>query len=104
MLKAMKAREVIVESRSLWSSPAMLVRKKIRDLQFCAVYQGQYDITEKHCFLLPSTDNIMHLISGAQATDNLSFPPKRITQHSPLVKGCGSSMSCPLSFAIFRQF
>jgi hypothetical protein len=64
MLNDMQRREVIEESDSPWSSPAVLVRKKNGELRFCVDCRKLNDVTKKDCFPLPRIDDTLDTLAG----------------------------------------
>jgi hypothetical protein len=65
MLDDMQRRSVIKESDSPWSSPVVLVWKKIGDLRFCVDYRKMNFIT-KGCFPLPRIDDTLGKLAEAK--------------------------------------
>jgi hypothetical protein len=72
MLNDMQRREVIEESDSPWSSPAVLVRKKNGDLHFCVDYR-ELNVRKKVCFPLPRTDDTLDTLAGAKRFSNVDL-------------------------------
>jgi hypothetical protein len=66
VLEDMRQRGVIEESESPWSSPVVLIRKKIGDLRFCVDYRKLNDVTRKDCFPLPRIDDTLDTLAGAK--------------------------------------
>ncbi|KAJ4430219.1 hypothetical protein ANN_22430 [Periplaneta americana] len=64
-LEGMKARGVIEESYSPWSSPVVLVKKN-GDLRFCVDNRRLNDVTKKDCFPLPRIDDTLDTLAGAE--------------------------------------
>jgi hypothetical protein len=65
MLEDIQQREVIEQSDSPWSSPAILIQKN-RDLRFCVDYRKLNSVTRKDCFALLQIDDTLDTLAGAK--------------------------------------
>ena len=53
-------------SKSPWSSPVVLVKKKNRKLRLCIDYRKLNKITKRDVYLLPRIDEILDTLKGAK--------------------------------------
>jgi len=63
IIKDMRDQGVIEESKSLWMSPAVLVKKKIGTIRFCIDFRKLNAVTKKDSYPLPRID-IFDQLSG----------------------------------------
>lgn len=63
-IKKMLAQDLITPSKSAWSSPITLVKKKDSTYRFCIDYRKLNDVTRKDCFPLPRTDDSLDALGG----------------------------------------
>ena len=63
-IKKMLERGLITPSKSTWSSPITLVKKKDSTLRFCIDYRKLNEVTRKDCFPLPRTDDSLDALGG----------------------------------------
>jgi hypothetical protein len=73
VLEDMRQCGVIEESKSPWSSPVVLVRKKNGDLRFCVDYRKPNDVTRKDCFPLHRIDDTLDTLAGAKCFSTLDL-------------------------------
>ena len=60
----MRERDLITPSKSAWSSPITLVKKKDSKYRFCIDYRKLNEVTRKDCFPLPRTDDLSDAFGG----------------------------------------
>ncbi|KMQ85294.1 reverse transcriptase family protein, partial [Lasius niger] len=60
----MKSQRVIEESRSPWTSPVVLVKKKNGSFRFCVDYRKLNAVTIKDSYPLPRIEDILDQLSG----------------------------------------
>ena len=65
LLKTMLDNNVIQPSKSPWSSPIVLVKKKDNSLRFCVDYRKLNDITYKDAYPLPRIDDTLNTLAGS---------------------------------------
>ena len=63
-IKKMLERDLITPSKSAWSSPITLVKKKDFTYRFCIDYRKLSEVTRKDCFPLPRTDDSLDALGG----------------------------------------
>ncbi|CAH8642613.1 unnamed protein product [Dicrocoelium dendriticum] len=66
MIEDMLDAKIIIPSKSPWSSPIVLVKKKNGSLRLCIDYRKLNDVTRKDSFPLPRIDDTLEALSGAQ--------------------------------------
>ena len=66
MVKEMAEQGVICPSKSPWSSPVVLVRKKDNTMRFCVDYRKLNSITKMDSFPLPQTDDTLDILSQSK--------------------------------------
>ena len=64
-LDAMVKNGVVTPSRSPWSSPIVLVKKKDGTTRFCVDYRKLNDVTRKDAYPLPWIDETLDALGGA---------------------------------------
>lgn len=64
-IQSMLEQGIIKPSRSQWSSPVVLVRKKNGKLRFCVDYRKLNDVTIKDRYPLPRIDELLESLGGA---------------------------------------
>ena len=60
----MLEKDLIAPSKSAWSAPITLVKKKDSTYRFCVDYRKLNEVTRKHCFPLPRTDDSLDALGG----------------------------------------
>ena len=63
-IKKMLERDLITPSKSAWSSPITLVKKKDSTYRFCIDNRKLNEVTRKDCFPLPRTDDSLDALGG----------------------------------------
>lgn len=58
-VEKMQEMGVVAPSRSPWSSPVVLVRKKVGAHRFCVDYRGLNELTKPDGFPLPRVDDLL---------------------------------------------
>lgn len=64
ILDEMKQEGVIEKSRSLWISPAVLIRKKDGIIRFCVDFRKLNAVTERDSYPIPRIDDLLDRLSG----------------------------------------
>lgn len=65
-LEKMLNQDVVEPSNSAWSSPEVLVRKKDGSTRYCIDYRKLNDVTQKDSYPLPTIDDTIDTLAGAQ--------------------------------------
>ena len=65
-LQDMLERGVVNPSSSPWPAPVVLVRKKDRSIRYCADYRRLSENTVSDAYPLPTIDETLELLAGAQ--------------------------------------
>lgn len=71
LTEEMLSNGVIEESKSPWSSPVVLVRKKDGSMQFCVDYRKLNAVTHKDVHPLPRVDDCLDALCGARVFSTL---------------------------------
>ena len=72
-LKEMQSNGVIQPSKSPWSSPVVLVRKKDGTLRFCVDYRGLNAVTKADTFPLPRIDDLLDQLGKSRYFSTLDL-------------------------------
>ena len=65
-IQTMKAAGIIVESRSSWASPPVMVPKKDGSVRVCIDYRALNNVSVRDMFPLPRMEDILHSLGTAQ--------------------------------------
>ena len=66
LVEEMLGNEIIESSRSPWSSPIVLVKKKDGGFRFCVDFRKLNRLTKPDSYPLPRIDNVMDIMTGAK--------------------------------------
>ena len=72
-LESMQKEGVIQPSKSPWSCPVVLVRKKDGTHRFCVDYRGLNSVTKIDTFPLPRIDDLLDQLSGSKFFSTLDL-------------------------------
>ena len=63
-VQKMLEKDLVTPSKSAWSAPITLVKKKDSTYRFCIDYRKLNEVTRKDCFPLPRTDDSLDALGG----------------------------------------
>jgi hypothetical protein len=72
-VKEMLTNNVIRPSRSSWSSPVVLVKKKDGTTRFCVDYRALNNITKKDVYPLPRIEDMLDRLKGMKYFSSLDL-------------------------------
>lgn len=111
-LENMQRREVIEESDKLWPFPSFSFGKR-RPALLQVDCKKLNDVTSKDCFPLARIDDTLDKLFGTQRFSTLDLKSGLLAGGSAYwrggclrsrrVKGCSSSRSCPLTYAMLHR-
>ena len=73
LLKDMLEKRVISPSKSPWTSPIVLVKKKDGTTRFCVDYRKVNDVTRKDDYPNPRVDDTLDMLSGSTCFTTLDL-------------------------------
>jgi len=109
----MESRKIVQPSKSPWTSPVVLVKKKDGTMHFCIDYRKLNAVTHKDAYPLPRIDDMLHVLLGSQWFSTIDLlsgywqvgvaEKDKKRQHLPPKKSCLSSILCLLVSAMPQQ-
>ena len=109
----MLEQDLITPSKSPWSSPITLVKKKDSSYRFCIDYHKLNEVTSKDSFPLPRIDDSLDALGGNKYFSVMDLssgywqvgvhPDDRTRRRSLPLMACIISRSCHMECAIREQ-